>query len=136
MGPLLQPVQVPLDGLLSLQCIDCTSQLGVICKLAEGALNALICVIREDAEEHWSQDQPLRDTACDQSPPSHRIIKHNPLAATNPPILNPANSPSFKSIPLQFRETDVVGDHVKGFAEVQEDNICHASPSSDAITLS
>jgi len=30
MGPLLQPVQVPLDGFPSFQPIDCTTQLGVI----------------------------------------------------------------------------------------------------------
>ena len=44
MGPLLQPVQVPPDGFPSFQRIDCTAQLGVICKLAEGALNAIVYV--------------------------------------------------------------------------------------------
>jgi len=38
-GPLLELVQVPLDGILSLWRVSCTPQLGVICKLAEGALN-------------------------------------------------------------------------------------------------
>jgi len=37
----LQPVQVPLDVFLSFQCINCTTQLGVICKPAEGALDAI-----------------------------------------------------------------------------------------------
>ena len=69
MGPILQPVQVPLDGLPSLRCIDHTTQLGVICKLAEGSLDAIIYVIDEDVEEHRSQDQPLRDTTCDRPPP-------------------------------------------------------------------
>ena len=41
----------------------------IICKLAEGALDAIVCVPDEDAEEHRSQDQPLRDTACDWPPP-------------------------------------------------------------------
>ncbi|KAK4810951.1 hypothetical protein QYF61_013359 [Mycteria americana] len=41
MGPLLKPVQVPLDGIPSLQQINCTTQLGVIHKLAEGVLNLL-----------------------------------------------------------------------------------------------
>ena len=50
MGPLLQPVQVPLDGFPSFQCIDCPTWLGVIRKLAEGALDAIICVIDEDVE--------------------------------------------------------------------------------------
>ena len=56
MGSLLQPVQVPLDGFSSLQCIDCTAQLGVVCKLAESALDASVCVTDEDVEEHQSQD--------------------------------------------------------------------------------
>ena len=38
MGPLLEPVHVPLDGVPSLRRIDHTTQLGVICKLAEGAV--------------------------------------------------------------------------------------------------
>ncbi|KAK4810873.1 hypothetical protein QYF61_013281 [Mycteria americana] len=48
MGPLLKPVQVPLDGIPSLQRINCTTQLGVISKLAEGALNPTVYVIDED----------------------------------------------------------------------------------------
>ena len=43
-------------------------------------------------------------------------------------VLQSSNSPSFKSIPLQFREKDVVRDHVKGFAEIQVDDIHHPSP--------
>ena len=39
--------------------INCTTQLGVIVKLAEGALKPVIDVIDEDVEEHWSQDRPL-----------------------------------------------------------------------------
>jgi len=38
-GPVLQLVQVPLDGIPSLWCVNCTTLLGVICKLAEGALD-------------------------------------------------------------------------------------------------
>ena len=69
MGPLLQPVQVPLDGFPSFQCIDYTAQLGVVCKLAEGALDAIICVTDKDVEENWSQDLTLRHTTSDQPPP-------------------------------------------------------------------
>jgi len=36
---LLKLVQVPLDGIPSLRCVNCTTQLGVICKLAECALD-------------------------------------------------------------------------------------------------
>jgi len=38
-GPFLQLVQVPLDGILPFWCVNCTTQLGVVCKLAEGALD-------------------------------------------------------------------------------------------------
>ncbi|KAK4831361.1 hypothetical protein QYF61_017492 [Mycteria americana] len=48
MGPLLKPVKVSLDGIPSLRHANCTTQLGVICKLAEGALNPAIYVIDED----------------------------------------------------------------------------------------
>ena len=58
------------------------------------------------------------DTACDW----HRTIDHNPLVASSQPIPNPLNSPSFKSILLQFSEKDVVRGNVKGFAEVQVDD--------------
>ena len=59
MGSFLQPVQVSLDGFPSFQCIDCTAQLGIICKLAEGALDSIDYVSDKDVEEHWSQDQPM-----------------------------------------------------------------------------
>jgi len=51
MGSLLQHVQVTLDGFPSLQCIDCTTQLGVTCKLAESALDAIVYVTDEDTED-------------------------------------------------------------------------------------
>jgi len=38
-GPLLELVQVPLDGNPSFWCVNCTTQLGVVCELAEGALD-------------------------------------------------------------------------------------------------
>lgn len=33
----LEPVKLPEDDIPSLQCVNCTTQLGVISKLAEGA---------------------------------------------------------------------------------------------------
>ncbi|KAK4830062.1 hypothetical protein QYF61_008400 [Mycteria americana] len=64
MGPLLQLVQVPLDGIPSLRHANCATQLGVICKLAEGALDATVHVIGEDIKQYWSQYGPLRNTTC------------------------------------------------------------------------
>ncbi|KAK4826482.1 hypothetical protein QYF61_009478 [Mycteria americana] len=51
-----------LDDILSLRRVNRTTQLGVIWKLAEGALNPTVYVIDEDIKQYWSQ--PLRDTTC------------------------------------------------------------------------
>ena len=69
MGPLLRLVQVLLDGIPSLRRVDCTTQLCVVCKFAEGALDPTVYVIDEDIEQHWPQNGPLRDTTshCDIS---------------------------------------------------------------------
>ncbi|KAK4816170.1 hypothetical protein QYF61_011552 [Mycteria americana] len=71
MGPLLELVQVPLDGIPSLRRVNLTTQLGVICKLAEGALNPTVYVIDEDSKQNCSQYRPLRDTTCHESPSGH-----------------------------------------------------------------
>ncbi|KAF4804270.1 hypothetical protein TURU_009302 [Turdus rufiventris] len=48
MGPLLELVQVPLDGIPSFMSVNSTTQLGVICKFAEGALNPFVYVLNKD----------------------------------------------------------------------------------------
>ena len=50
-GLLLELVQVPLDGIPSLRCVSCTTQLGVICRLAEGALDPTVYVSDEDIKQ-------------------------------------------------------------------------------------
>ncbi|KAK4824302.1 hypothetical protein QYF61_013047, partial [Mycteria americana] len=74
MGPLLKPVKVPLDGIPSLKRINCTTQLGLICKLAEGALNPTVYVINKDIEQYWVQYGPLRSTTCYCSPFAYSFI--------------------------------------------------------------
>ncbi|KAK4828650.1 hypothetical protein QYF61_000298 [Mycteria americana] len=61
MGPLLELIQVPLDGILSLRNVSHTTQFGVMCKLAEGALNSTVYVIDEGIKQWWSQYGPLRE---------------------------------------------------------------------------
>ncbi|KAK4824175.1 LOW QUALITY PROTEIN: hypothetical protein QYF61_011472, partial [Mycteria americana] len=102
-GPLLELVQVPLDDSLSFWHVNCTTQLGVICKLAEGALDLAVHVIDENIEQHWSQYGPLRDTT---------FVDRYPLDVTIQPIPYPLNSPPIKSVSLEFREKDVVGDRI------------------------
>ncbi|CAN0123198.1 unnamed protein product, partial [Bubo scandiacus] len=56
-GPPLELVQVPLDDIPSLRHVNSTTQLGVIFKLVEGALNPTVYVIDEDIEQYWSHSQ-------------------------------------------------------------------------------
>lgn len=63
MGLLLKSVHVLLDGIPSFCYINCTTQLTVISKLAEGPLNPTVLVIDTDVEEHQFQDRALRDHA-------------------------------------------------------------------------
>jgi len=49
-GPSLKPVKVALDGIPSLQCVDCTTQLGVVGKFAEGVLNSTLHVADKDVK--------------------------------------------------------------------------------------
>ncbi|KAK4825593.1 hypothetical protein QYF61_000682 [Mycteria americana] len=48
LSPSIQPVWVPLQSLPTLQQLNTPTQLGVICKLTEGALDALIQIIDKD----------------------------------------------------------------------------------------
>ena len=54
-SPFLQPVEVPLDGSMTLWCISRSSQFCVISKLAHGALCPIIQIINEDVEQDWTQ---------------------------------------------------------------------------------
>ncbi|KAK4816838.1 hypothetical protein QYF61_023902 [Mycteria americana] len=93
-GPLLQLVQVPLDDIPSFWCVNCTTQLGVICKLAEGALDLAVNVIDENTDQHWSQYGPLRDTTCHQSPSSHRL----PSGCDHPTNFSSTEHPSTREV--------------------------------------
>ncbi|PKU40440.1 solute carrier family 22 member 7- hypothetical protein [Limosa lapponica baueri] len=116
-------LSIPLDDILSLWCMDNTTQLGLICKFADGALNTSVYVIDKNVKEYWSQHGPVRDTTSHCSPSGLQAIEYHPLDATIQPIPYPLNSPPIKSISLQLDEQDVVGDRVKGLTEVQTDHI-------------
>ncbi|PKU48936.1 hypothetical protein llap_792 [Limosa lapponica baueri] len=55
MGSPFKPVHVPLDDITSLQHVNCTTQLGVIGKFAEGALNTTVHVTYKDVKQLQSQ---------------------------------------------------------------------------------
>ena len=109
-----------LDVIPSLQCIDHNIQLGVIRKLAEDALSPTVHTTNKDVKKHQSQDWPLKNTTLLQSPPRHWCIDHNSLSTTIHPIPHPPGG-SIKSVSVQFRDTDVVQDSVKCFAQIQVD---------------
>jgi len=55
LGPSIQPVQIPLQSLPTLEQINTAAQLGVICKLAKGALNFRAQIIDKDIKQNWPQ---------------------------------------------------------------------------------
>lgn len=126
---LFEFIKVPLNGILLLQflysfCyINCTTQHGVISKLAECALNSIICVTDKDVKKYWAEDRPLGDGPHHWLSSLHRAIDNNPLAVTFHPIPHPSSSPPFKSTSLQFQDKDTVGDHVKSLVQFQVDDI-------------
>lgn len=54
MGPLLEFLQVLLDGTLSFCSVTYTVQLWIIYKLAECAVDAIMCVISTYIKDYWS----------------------------------------------------------------------------------
>ncbi|KAK4815239.1 hypothetical protein QYF61_022886 [Mycteria americana] len=79
LGPSIQPVQVPLQSLPPLQQINTPAQLGVICKLTEGALDPFVQIIDKDVKQNWPQHRALGDTACDRPPTGVNSIHHHSL---------------------------------------------------------
>jgi len=82
MGWLLKPVQVLLDGVPSFYSINCTTQLGVISKIVETALDPIIYVIDNDVEEHHLtragkyQQQGQQGQKWALTDNSQEVIKH------------------------------------------------------------
>jgi len=56
LSPSIQSVQIPLQSLPTLEQISAPTQLGVICKLTEGALNPLILIIDKGIKQDWPQN--------------------------------------------------------------------------------
>ncbi|KAK4811279.1 hypothetical protein QYF61_023331 [Mycteria americana] len=114
LGPSIQPVQT----LPPLKQINTPTQLGVICKLTEGALNPLIQIIDKDIKQDWPQHRALGNTACDRPPTGVNSIHHHSLGLAIQPVLYPAKSTPVQAMSSQFLQENAVGNRVKGFAEV------------------
>jgi len=50
MGLPLKTIQVRLDDVPSLWCVNCTTQLGIVCKLAEGELDPTVQATYKDVK--------------------------------------------------------------------------------------
>ncbi|KAK4822662.1 hypothetical protein QYF61_019029 [Mycteria americana] len=92
LSPSIQPVQVPLQSLPTLKQINTPTQLGVICKLTEGALDPLIQIIDKDIKQNWPQHRALGNTACDRPPTGFNSIHHRSLGPAIQPVLYPAKT--------------------------------------------
>ncbi|KAK4811007.1 hypothetical protein QYF61_015711 [Mycteria americana] len=118
LGPSIQPVQVPLQSLPTLQQINTPTQLGVICKLTEGALNPFVQIIDKDIKQDWPQHRALGNTTCDRPPTGVNSIHHHSLGPAVQPVLYPAKSTPVQAMSSQFLQENAVGNRVKGFTEV------------------
>ncbi|KAK4815713.1 hypothetical protein QYF61_006751 [Mycteria americana] len=118
LGPSIQPVQVPLQSLPTLKQINTPTQLGVICKLAESALDPFVQIIDKDIKQDWAQHRALGNTACDRPPTGVNSIHHHSLGPAIQPGLYPAKSTPVQAISSQFLQENAVGNGVKGFTEV------------------
>ncbi|KAK4814757.1 hypothetical protein QYF61_026734 [Mycteria americana] len=118
LGPSIQPVQVPLQSLPPLQQINTPTQLGVVCKLTEGALDPFVQIIDKDIKQNWPQHRSLGNTNCDRPPTGVNSIHHHSLGPAIQPVLYPAKSTPVQAMSSQFLQENAVGDRVKGFTEV------------------
>ncbi|KAK4829474.1 hypothetical protein QYF61_004764 [Mycteria americana] len=118
LGPSIQPVQVPLQSLPTLKQINTPAQLGVICKLTEGALNPFVQIIDKVIKQNWPQHRALGNTACDRPPNGVNSIHHHSLGPAIQPVLYPAKSTPVQAMSSQFLQENAVGNRVKGFTEV------------------
>ncbi|RMC13130.1 hypothetical protein DUI87_10661 [Hirundo rustica rustica] len=78
-----------------------------------------MCVTDTDVKQCWSQYRALRTPLVTGLP-----LDTEPLTATLSVVFQPSpyppSGPSVKSVSLQFRDTDVVWNSVKYFAQVKE----------------
>ncbi|KAK4825916.1 hypothetical protein QYF61_003411 [Mycteria americana] len=118
LSPSIQPVQVPLQSLPTLQQINTPTQLAVICKLAESALDPFVQIIDKDIKQNWPQHRALGNTACDRLPIGVNSIHHHSLGPAVQPVLYPVKSTPVQAMSSQFLQENAVGNRVKGFTEV------------------
>ncbi|KAK4813314.1 hypothetical protein QYF61_023989 [Mycteria americana] len=103
--------QVPLQSLPILKQINAPTQLGVICKLTEGALDPFIQIIDKDIKQNWPQHRALENTTCDRPPAGVNSIHHHSLGPAIQPVLYPVKSTPVQAMSSQFLQENAVGNH-------------------------
>ncbi|KAK4813930.1 hypothetical protein QYF61_003000 [Mycteria americana] len=117
-NPWIQPVQIPLQSLPTLKEINTPAQLGVICKLTEGALDPLVQIIDKDIKQDWPQHRALGNSTCDRPPTGVNSIHHNSLGPAVQPVLYPVKCTPIQAMSSQFLQENAVRNGVKGFTKV------------------
>ncbi|PKU44713.1 hypothetical protein llap_4987 [Limosa lapponica baueri] len=119
MGQLLKAVQVPLDGILSIICVNYTTQLGTANLLRVHSIPLSMSLVKI-----------LNHTGPSTNPSGTPLITDLHLdieLLTIQRFPHPPNRPSTKSISHQFKEKNIVWDRVKGLIEIQIDDTCSSS---------
>ncbi|KAK4824042.1 hypothetical protein QYF61_009633 [Mycteria americana] len=106
--PWIQPVQVPLQSLPTLKQINTPTQLGIICKLTEGAPHPFIQIIDKDIKQNWPQHRALGNTTGDRPPTGVKSIHHHSLGPAIQPVFYPAKSPPVQAMSSQFLQENVI----------------------------
>ncbi|KAK4821599.1 LOW QUALITY PROTEIN: hypothetical protein QYF61_025176 [Mycteria americana] len=101
-SPSIQPVQVPLQSLPTLQQINTPAQLGVICKLTEGALDSFVQIIDKDVKQNWPQHRALGNTTCDWPPTGFNSIHHHSFGLAIQPVFYTVKRMPVQAISSQF----------------------------------
>ncbi|KAK4814531.1 hypothetical protein QYF61_022020 [Mycteria americana] len=120
LGPLIQPVQVPLQSLPPLKQINTPTQLGVICKLTEGALDPLVQIIDKDIKQNWPQHRALGNTACDRPPTGVNSIHHHSLGPAIQPVLYPVKNTPVQAMSSQFLQENAYPPVILKFKSLHE----------------
>ena len=89
LGPSIQPVQIPLQSLPTLEQVDTPAQVGVICKLPEGALDPLIQITDKDVQQNCPWYWALGSPTGDRPPAGCNFIHCQSLHSAIQPVLYP-----------------------------------------------
>ncbi|KAK4829679.1 hypothetical protein QYF61_005972 [Mycteria americana] len=122
--PSIQPVQVPLQSLPTLQQINTPAQLGVICKLTESTLDPFVQIIDKDVKQNWPQHRALGNTACDRPPTGVNSIHHHSLGPAVQPVLYPAKSTPVQAMSSQFLQENAPYEIITQQGEKERERAC------------